>query len=254
MTTAVEEFTGRVAVIIPTFNEADNIRLVTARVRSTIPVADMLIVDDNSPDGTGRIADELAAADTRIQVLHRRGKAGLGTAYLAGFAEALDQGYDTIVEIDADCSHQPEELPKMLAALTAADVVLGSRWVPGGKTLNWPMSRRILSRGGNAYTRIMLGMPLRDMTGGYRVYRAGALQKIGLENVNSVGYCFQIDLARRAVLAGLTVAEVPITFVERTHGASKMSRAIFFEALWRVAQWGVRSRLHRYRRTCRRQV
>lgn len=246
MTSAVDEFTGRVAVIIPTFNEAENIRPMTARVRSTIPVAHMLIVDDNSPDGTGRIADELAAADARIHVLHRRGKAGLGTAYLAGFAAALEQGYDTIVEIDADCSHQPEELPKMLAALAAADVVLGSRWVPGGKTLNWPRSRKILSRGGNAYTRIMLGIPLRDMTGGYRVYRASALQKIGLENIESVGYCFQIDLARRAVLAGLTVAEVPITFVERTRGASKMSRAILFEALWRVAQWGVGWRLHRH--------
>jgi dolichol-phosphate mannosyltransferase len=254
MTIAVDEFAGRVAVIIPTFNEAENIRPMTARVRSTIPGADMLIVDDNSPDGTGRIADELAAADTRIQVLHRRGKAGLGTAYLAGFAAALDRGYDTIVEIDADCSHQPEELPRMLAALRAADVVLGSRWVPGGKTLNWPRSRKILSRGGNAYTRIMLGIPLRDMTGGYRVYRASALQKIGLENIESVGYCFQIDLARRAVLAGLTVAEVPITFVERARGASKMSRAILLEALWRVAQWGIGSRLHRYQRVNRRQT
>jgi dolichol-phosphate mannosyltransferase len=243
--TAAHEFNDRVAVVIPTYNEADNIRPMTARVRSTIPSADLLIIDDNSPDGTGSIADELAAADGRIHVLHRRGKAGLGTAYLAGFAMALDEGYDTIVEIDADCSHQPEDLPKMLTALTAADMVLGSRWVPGGKVLNWPKSREILSRAGNAYARIMLRIPLRDMTGGYRAYRADALRKIGLENIDSVGYCFQIDLARRAVLANLTVAEVPITFVERTRGASKMSGAILGEALWRVTQWGIMWRLHR---------
>jgi len=249
--TVARDFTGRVAVIIPTYNEADNIRPMTARVRSTIPGADLFIVDDNSPDGTGSIADELAAADGRIRVLHRRGKAGLGTAYLAGFATALDQGYDAIVEIDADCSHQPEELPKMLTALTAADMVLGSRWVPGGKALNWPKSRAVLSRAGNTYARIMLGIPLRDMTGGYRAYRADALRKIGLENVESVGYCFQIDLARRAVLANLTVAEVPITFVQRTRGASKMSSAILGEALWRVTQWGIMGRLHRYRRAWR---
>ena len=249
--TAAREFTGRVAVIIPTYNEADNIRPMTVRVRSTIPGADLFIVDDNSPDGTGSIVDELAAADRRIRVLHRRGKAGLGTAYLAGFAMALDQGYDAIVEIDADCSHQPEELPKMLTALTAADMVLGSRWVPGGKVLNWPKSRAVLSRAGNTYARLMLGIPLRDMTGGYRAYRADALRKIGLENVESVGYCFQIDLARRAVLANLTVAEVPITFVERTRGASKMSSAVLGEALWRVTQWGIMWRLHRYRRPWR---
>jgi dolichol-phosphate mannosyltransferase len=249
--TVAGEFTGRVAVIIPTYNEADNIRPMTVRVRSTIPGADLFIIDDNSPDGTGSIADELAAADGRIRVLHRGGKAGLGTAYLEGFAMALDQGYDAIVEIDADCSHQPEELPKMLTALTAADMVLGSRWVPGGKVLNWPKSRAVLSRAGNIYARIMLGIPLRDMTGGYRAYRADALRKIGLENVESVGYCFQIDLARRAVLADLTVTEVPITFVERARGASKMSSAILCEALWRVTQWGIRWRLHRYRRAWR---
>jgi len=249
--TVAREFIGRVAVIIPTYNEADNIRPMTARVRSTIPSADLFIVDDNSPDGTGSIADELAAADGRIRVLHRRGKAGLGTAYLEGFAMALDQGYDAIVEIDADCSHQPEEVPKLLSALSAADMVLGSRWIPGGKVLNWPKSRALLSRAGNTYARIMLGIPLRDMTGGYRAYRADALRKIGLENVDSVGYCFQIDLARRAVLADLTVTEVPITFIERTRGASKMSSAILCEALWRVTQWGIMWRLHRYRRAWR---
>jgi dolichol-phosphate mannosyltransferase len=242
MTEAIE-FAGRVAVIIPTYNEKDNIRGITARIRSAVPGADLLIVDDNSPDGTGKIADELAAPDTRVHVLHRRDKAGLGAAYVAGFQAALDEGYDTIVEMDADGSHQPEELPRLLTALSDADIVLGSRWVPGGKTLNWPKSRALLSRGGNAYARIMLGIPLRDMTGGYRAYRASALRKIGLENVESVGYCFQIDMARRAVQAGLTAAEVPITFVERTHGASKMSNAIVREALSRVTQWGIMRRL-----------
>jgi dolichol-phosphate mannosyltransferase len=217
----IDEFTGRVAVIIPTYNERDNIGPITTRVRSALPAADLLIVDDNSPDGTGRLADELAAAD--------------------------EQGYDTIVEMDADGSHQPEELPKLLAALAGADIAFGSRWVSGGETLNWPKSRAALSRAGNAYARIMLGIPLHDMTGGYRVYRASALQKIGLHNVESVGYCFQVDLARRAVQAGLTVAEVPITFVERTHGTSKMSKAIVCEALWQVTRWGITSRLHGHR-------
>jgi dolichol-phosphate mannosyltransferase len=242
MTEAIE-FTGRVAVIIPTYNEKDNVRAITARIRSAVPGADLLIVDDNSPDGTGKIADELAASDTRVHVLHRRDKAGLGAAYVAGFEAALDQGYDTIVEMDADGSHQPEELPRLLTALGDADIVLGSRWVPGGKTLNWPKSRALLSRVGNAYARMMLGIPLRDMTGGYRAYRASALRKIGLENVESIGYCFQIDMARRAVQAGLTAAEVPITFVERTHGASKMSNDIVREALGRVTQWGIMWRL-----------
>ena len=240
--TEAMEFTGRVTVVIPTYNESDNIRLITARVRSAVPAADLLIVDDNSPDGTGQIADELAVADQHIHVLHRCAKAGLGAAYIAGFEAALAKGYDTIVEMDADGSHQPEELPRLLAALGSADIVLGSRWMAGGKTLNWPKSRELLSRAGNAYARMMLGTPLRDITGGYRAYRASALEKIGLENVQSVGYCFQIDLIRRAVLADLTVAEVPITFVERINGASKMSKAIVLEALWRVTQWGIASR------------
>ncbi|HEX6522676.1 MAG TPA: polyprenol monophosphomannose synthase [Streptosporangiaceae bacterium] len=241
--TETDGFTGRIAVIIPTYNERDNIILITAGVRSVVPAADLIIVDDNSPDGTGEIADDLAAADKHIHVLHRRAKAGLGAAYVAGFRVALDQGYDTIVEMDADGSHQPEELPKLLTALARADIALGSRWVPGGVTLNWLKSREILSRAGNAYARIMLSIPLRDMTGGYRAYRAAALQKIGPENVESVGYCFQIDMARRAVQAGLSVAEVPITFVDRTYGTSKMSKAIVGEALWRVTKWGVAGRL-----------
>ena len=246
MTEAIE-FAGRVAVVIPTYNERDNIRLITARVRSAVVGADLLIVDDNSPDGTGMIADELAAADKHIHVLHRPAKAGLGAAYVAGFEAALVRGYDTIVEMDADGSHQPEELPKLLSALAGADVALGSRWVPGGEALNWLKSREFLSRAGNAYARIMLAIPLRDMTGGYRAYRAEALRKIGLENVESVGYCFQIDLARRAVRADLTVTEVPITFVDRAYGTSKMSKAIVCEALWRVTCWGITGRLRRHR-------
>jgi dolichol-phosphate mannosyltransferase len=237
-----------VVVIIPTYNERDNVRPITARVRSAVPSADVLVVDDNSPDGTGEIADELAAADDQIHVLHRDVKAGLGAAYIAGFQWALDQGYDAMVEMDADGSHQPEDLPRLLRALDDADAVLGSRYVPGGKVQNWAKSRELLSRGGNTYTRLMLGIPLHDATGGYRVYRATTLRKIRLDDVESQGYCFQIDLSRRAIQAGLKVVEVPITFVERSRGASKMSNAIVREALWRVTQWGLSSRLRKHRR------
>jgi dolichol-phosphate mannosyltransferase len=246
--TGADGFTGRVIVIIPTYNERDNLRHIAQRVRSAVPDADVLVVDDNSPDGTGQTADELAAADDQIQVLHRPVKAGLGAAYIAAFQWALDQGYDAMVEMDADGSHQPEELPKLLAALDDADVVLGSRYVPGGKVVNWPKSRQLLSRGGNTYTRLMLRIPLNDATGGYRVYRATTLRKVDLEDVESQGYCFQIDLTLRAIQAGLKVVEVPITFVERTRGASKMSNAVVREALWRVTQWGVSGRLHKHHR------
>jgi dolichol-phosphate mannosyltransferase len=236
-----------VAVIIPTYNERDNLESVSARVRSAVPRADLLVVDDNSPDGTGELADKLAAGDSHIQVLHRPGKAGLGAAYIAGFGWALDQGYGAIVEMDADGSHQPEELPTLLSALERADLVLGSRWVPGGVVRNWPKSREALSRGANAYARFMLGIPVRDATGGYRVFRAETLRRIGLDKVESQGYCFQIDLTLRTVKAGLRVTEVPITFVDRIHGASKMSGSVMVEAFLRVAQWGVKDRLHRRR-------
>ena len=244
--TLVRKFAGHVAVIIPTYNERDNIDFIAARIRSAVPGADLLFVDDNSPDGTGKIADELAAADRHIQVLHRQAKAGLGAAYIAGFQWALDHGYDAVVEMDADGSHQPEELPRLLGALNDADLVLGSRWVPGGQTLNWPRSRQILSRAGNTYARVLLGIRLHDVTGGYRAYRAGTLRKIGLENVQSQGYCFQIDLALRALQAGVTVTEIPITFVERARGTSKMSNAIIGEALWRVTQWGITARTRKH--------
>ena len=234
---------GPVAVVVPTYNERDNIEIIASRVRSAVPDADLLMVDDNSPDGTGDIADKLAGEDSHIHVLHRAGKAGLGAAYIAGFRWALEHGYGAVVEMDADGSHRPEELPRMLAALAGADLVLGSRYVPGGTVLNWPKSREFLSRGGNTYTRLMLGINLKDATGGYRAFRASTLQRIGLDEVQSQGYCFQIDLALRTIRAGLTVAEVPITFAERERGASKMSRAIVAEALWRVTVWAIGARL-----------
>ena len=237
-----------VAVIIPTYNERDNIEIITGRVRSSVPDAHVLIVDDNSPDGTGEIADKLAGGDSHVHVLHRAAKAGLGAAYIAGFAWALEQGYGAMVEMDADGSHQPEELPRLLAALDGADLVLGSRYVPGGAVLNWPRSRELLSRAGNTYARIMLGLKLSDATGGYRVFRASTLRRIGLDDVDSQGYCFQIDLARRTIGTGLTVTEVPITFEERQRGASKMSRKIVLEALWRVTGWGIAARLRPARR------
>ena len=234
---------GRVAVIVPTYNELANLEQIAARLRAAVPDADLLIVDDNSPDGTGELADKIAAGDPRVSVLHRHAKSGLGSAYIAGFRWALQRGYGVLVEIDADGSHQPQELPGLLAALDQADLVIGSRYVTGGTVLNWPRSREILSRGGNTYARLMLGIKVRDATGGYRAYRAAALRRIALDEVESQGYCFQIDLALRFIRAGLTVAEVPITFVERTRGASKMSRAIMAEALWRVTQWGIAARL-----------
>jgi len=234
----------RVAVIIPTYDERENLESISARVRSAVPGAELLVVDDNSPDGTGELADKLAAGDSHIHVLHRPGKAGLGAAYIAGFSWALERGYDAMVEMDADGSHQPEELPRLLEALDAgADVVIGSRWVRGGTVRNWPKSREFLSRGANAYARIMLGIGVRDATGGFRVYRAETLRKIALDQVLSQGYCFQIDLTLRAITAGLTVTEVPITFTDRTRGTSKMGRAIVGEAFLRVAQWGITRRL-----------
>lgn len=226
-------------VIIPTFNEALNIESIVNRVHASQPAAHVLVVDDNSPDGTGDIAKRLAV-DERVNVMHRAGKEGLGAAYLAGFSWGLEHGYDVLVEMDADGSHRPEELGDLLAAVDhGADLVLGSRWVPGGKVVNWPLHRELLSRGGNFYARILLGIPLRDPTGGYRVFTRTTLEGLNLREVASQGYCFQVDLVRRTVEAGFTVVEVPITFVERVRGESKMSRAIVVEALWRVTVWGL---------------
>ena len=233
---------GGVLVIIPTYNELESLPGVVERVRAAVPEADILVADDNSPDGTGRLADAMASADDRVHVLHRAGKEGLGKAYLAGFAWGLERGYDVLVEMDADGSHRPEELPRLLAQIPHSDIVLGSRWVPGGSVVNWPVSRRILSQGGSLYTRLALGIPTRDATGGYRAYRASALRELDLATVTSNGYCFQIDLLWRALQRGLVVREVPITFVEREAGTSKMSGRIVREALVNVARWGASRR------------
>lgn len=241
---------GGVIVIIPTYNERDNVESIVGRVRAAAPDADVLIADDNSPDGTGEIADRLAAGDPRVHVLHRAGKEGLGAAYIAGFGWALDHGYDVVVEMDADGSHRPEQLPDLLHALDAqrAGLVIGSRWVPGGRVRNWPLKRELLSRGANLYARLALGVPVRDATGGYRAFRASTLKHIGLDDVRSQGYCFQVDLAMRTLDAGMTVREVPITFEERVHGASKMSGDVFREALIRVTMWGLARRGRQIRR------
>ena len=233
---------GRVLVVIPTYNEADNVRIIVDRLRRAVPAAEVLIADDNSPDGTGAIADELAAADSHVHVLHRPGKQGLGAAYLAGFAWAREQGFDVAVEMDADGSHQPEYLPQILDTLADNDLVLGSRYVRGGKVVNWPAHRFLLSRTANLYVRLALGMPVKDATAGFRAYRMPVLDKIDVDTVSSQGYCFQIDLAWRTQRNGFRVAEVPITFVERERGASKMSSSIVREALVRVTVWGLQAR------------
>jgi dolichol-phosphate mannosyltransferase len=243
---------GTVLVVVPTYNEADNVRPIVERVRAAVPQAYVLVADDNSPDGTGKIADSLADDDDHVQVLHRPGKEGLGAAYVAGFAWAEEQRFDVVVEMDADGSHAPEQLPRLLDALRGADLVLGSRWVPGGEVVNWPRSRMLLSRGGTLYTRIALGLPLGDATGGYRAYRMSALQTIDYRSVASQGYCFQVDLAWRTWRAGCRVVEVPITFTERERGQSKMSSSIVREALWRVTLWGVSARTEPVRRLLRR--
>jgi dolichol-phosphate mannosyltransferase len=235
-------------VIIPTYNERENVASIVGRVRSSTPDVFVLVVDDSSPDGTGDIADALAAADDHVLVLHRAGKEGLGAAYREGMRWALDAGYDRIVEMDADGSHRPEELHRLLEAVESADVVLGSRWVPGGGVENWPASRRFLSRGGSLYSRILLGVPVRDVTGGYRAFTAAALRRIQFDDVESQGYCFQIDMLRRAYDDGLRIVEVPITFVEREYGASKMTTGIVVEAMIRVTGWGITGLPRRFRR------
>ncbi|HXV94509.1 MAG TPA: polyprenol monophosphomannose synthase [Pseudonocardia sp.] len=238
---------GPVLVVIPTYDERDNLGPILSRLHAAVPAADVLVVDDASPDGTGELADEMAAADPRIRVLHRSGKSGLGAAYLAGFAAALEGEHQVVVEMDADGSHAPEDLPALLEALDEADLVIGSRYVDGGQVLNWPGHREWLSRGGNLYSRLALGVPIRDITGGYRAFRRQVLEELDLQQVSSQGYCFQVDVAYRAVQAGFRVREVPITFAERERGSSKMSGAIVGEALWRVTGWGF-ARLFRRRR------
>jgi dolichol-phosphate mannosyltransferase len=233
----------RVLVVVPTYNEAENLGPIIDRLRASVPDADALVVDDGSPDGTGRLADELAAADPRVHVLHRPVKAGLGPAYVAGFRWARQHGYDVIVEMDADGSHAPEQLPQLLAALDGADLVLGSRYVPGGRVADWPAHRLLLSRAGNVYTRWALRLPLNDATGGFRAARGELIDRLPFDDVASEGYCFQVDWAWRAVRSGARVTEVPITFTERTFGRSKMSGSIVREALVRVTVWGLQDRL-----------
>jgi dolichol-phosphate mannosyltransferase len=224
-------------VCIPTYNERDNLEPIVRAVLEADSRVDILVVDDNSPDGTGQLADRLAAAEPRVRVLHRARKEGLGRAYLAAFRWALDAGYTYILEMDADFSHDPRCVPMLLnAAEAGADVVLGSRYVAGGGTVNWGLLRKVISRGGSLYARSVLGVGVRDLTGGFKCFRRQALEKLNLEAVKSTGYAFQIELTYRALREGLVVREVPILFEDRRVGQSKMSRKIFLEALVRVIQ------------------
>lgn len=250
---------GRVLVVIPTYDERESLPRALAGLRLRVPDADVLVVDDSSPDGTGEIAEQVAASDAvergrqAIHVLHRPGgKQGLGTAYVAGFRWALERGYDTVVEMDADGSHRAEDLPALLARVGDADLVIGSRWVRGGRVVNWPLHRQLLSRGANVYAWLAMGLGVRDATAGFRAYRAGTLAGLALGTVASQGYCFQIDMAWRVLRAGGRVVEVPITFVERAEGHSKMSRGIVVEALVRVTVWGAHERLRQVRGLLRR--
>jgi dolichol-phosphate mannosyltransferase len=236
---------GRTVMVVPTYNEADNLAWIVDRLRRAEPDVHVLVVDDGSPDGTGAIADGLAADDDAVQVVHRGEKGGLGAAYKHGFQVALDAGYDVIGEMDADGSHQPEQLHLLLDALREADLVIGSRWVPGGSVVNWPFRRELLSRGGNLYVRLLLGVPVRDATAGFRVFRRSALEAIDLATVESTGYVFQTDMAARCLRLGLRVREVPIEFVERVRGDSKMSGRVALESLQRVTTWGLRERRER---------
>ena len=226
---------GSVWVILPTYDEADNLEAVVGGIRASVPEAQILVVDDNSPDGTGELADAMASADAALGVLHRPGKSGLGRAYTAGFAHALSRGAGFVVEMDADLSHDPADLPRLIApAVDGADLVLGSRYTPGGGIENWGMDRRVLSRLGCGYARRTLGVPVRDLTGGFKCFRASALQAIAAETATAQGYAFQVELTYRVLTLGLTVVEVPIRFRERRLGESKMSARIALEAAWKV--------------------
>ncbi|GAA1730175.1 polyprenol monophosphomannose synthase [Aeromicrobium alkaliterrae] len=232
-------------VVVPTYDEAESLPRLLDGLAVHAPDVDVLVVDDASPDGTGQIADRLARLDPRVHVLHRSRKEGLGVAYRAGFAWALARDYDVVVEMDADGSHRPQDLPVILARVAQgdADLVLGSRWIPGGSVVNWPWYRRLISRGGTWYAQKALAIPVQDATGGFRAFRRATLESLPLERIASQGYCFQVDLVRRVLSAGMSVVEVPITFVERTQGRSKMSGSIVREAFWRVTVWGVRRRV-----------
>jgi dolichol-phosphate mannosyltransferase len=232
----------RTLIVIPTYNEREVVTDIVAAVRAAVPEATLMIVDDNSPDGTGRIADELAAKDPQVRVLHRAGKEGLGAAYLQAFRLALDEGWEQIVQMDADFSHDPKDVPRLLAALADADLVIGSRYVTGGGTQNWGAGRRVISRGGGVYARLALSVPIQDLTAGFKAWRATTLRAIDLAAVDARGYGFQIEMTYRVLRNGLRVKEIPIMFVDRRVGASKMSGSIFFEAMtlvWRL-RFGIR--------------
>ncbi|PWB97502.1 polyprenol monophosphomannose synthase [Salinibacterium hongtaonis] len=228
-----------VVIVVPTYNELPNLAGLVDDLHRHVPSAEILIVDDDSPDGTGQAAELRSASDGRLHVLHRATKDGLGAAYRAGFAWALAEGYDTVVQMDADGSHRAADVPVLLQALETADVVLGSRWVPGGSVVGWPRARQLLSRGGSVFARACLPVTSADVTGGFRAFRREALERIEPQTVMSRGYCFQIEMLWRANTSGCRVREVPIEFAERQEGKSKMSSSIVFEAMARVAWWGI---------------
>lgn len=229
---------SRAVVLVPTYNERENVEPIARAILAAAPRVEVMIIDDNSPDGTGRVADELAATEPRVRVLHRAAKEGLGRAYLAGFRRALDEGYDVIIQMDADFSHDPKYLPEMLARIETADVVVGSRNVEGGGTVNWGVGRQVLSKGGSLYARTILGVPVHDLTSGFKCFRREVLERIDLETVSCSGYAFQIELTWRTLRSGFRVNELPIIFVDRRVGRSKMSWPIFAEAVVKV--WGMR--------------
>jgi dolichol-phosphate mannosyltransferase len=226
-------------VVLPTYNEAGTIEEVVSGVLASTPDVDVLVVDDNSPDGTGAIADRLADANPRVRVLHRPGKGGLGPAYIAGFRDGLARGYDALIEMDSDLSHDPADVARLVAEGTKVDVVIGSRYVPGGATKNWSAFRMRLSRAGTAYAKLFLRLPLSDATSGFRCYRRAVIEAIPLDDIRSEGYAFQIEMAWRAWILGFRLGEIPIVFTERREGASKMSRGIVAEALIKVFGWGL---------------
>ncbi|MBJ8345555.1 polyprenol monophosphomannose synthase [Antrihabitans sp. YC2-6] len=249
------QISAKTLVIIPTYNEKENLPKIVGRLHAALPATHVLVVDDGSPDGTGQIADDLAGADAekRIQVMHRTEKNGLGAAYIAGFRWGLERDYTVLVEMDADGSHSPEQLHRLLHQVDqGADLVIGSRYVPGGSVVNWPKRREILSRGGNVYSRLALGVKVKDITGGYRAYRREVLEALDLDSIESHGYCFQVDLAWRLIQGGATVVEVPITFTEREIGESKMSGNIVREALLKVTAWGFKNRIQKLKNLTKR--
>ena len=226
-------------IIVPTYNEIVNLPIIIDGILKHAPEVNILVADDGSPDGTGTLADKIAAEDARVNVMHRTEKAGLGAAYLAGFAWGTERGYELLVEMDADGSHRPEDLPALLKAAQSADLAIGSRWVKGGSVVNWPLSRKLISRTGNTYANIMLRSGINDMTAGFRAYKTSFLNSLDLAGVAARGHGFQVEMAWRSKRAGAKIVEVPITFVERIHGESKMSSGIVVEALWLVTKWGL---------------